>query len=74
MSEGPIKRERESHRPKAVSTPDSKRVCAESEGRGYCGRANSKRATSWGAVTCNDCRAAHNADGGRRLDLIEVKR
>lgn len=71
MSEGPIKWEREAHKPKIISTPDAKRVCADSSGRGYCGRATppAKRANRWDAVTCTDCRAAYRADGGR-IELL----
>lgn len=75
MSEGPIKRERDAHKPKAYSQTGNKRVCAESAGHAYCGRKNERRATSWGAVNCNDCRAAHNADERRQAhELLEVKR
>lgn len=69
MSEGPIKRERDAHRPVKVSTPDAHRVCAKSEARGYCGRASKKLVERWAQVTCTDCRAAYRADGGR-IDLI----
>lgn len=74
MSEGPIKRERDAHKPKTYSAGTS-RVCAESAGHAYCGRKNAHRSLKWSAVTCNDCRAAHNADErAQRHELIEVKR
>lgn len=70
MSDGPIKRERDAHRPVKVSTPDARRVCAKTEARGYCGRSkNVKLADRWADVTCTDCRAAYRADGGR-IELI----
>lgn len=67
MSGGPIQRERESHKPKIVSTPDVHRVCAQAvgrPGRGYCGRGatGAKVAADWAGTTCSDCHAAHRAD------------
>lgn len=73
MSDGPIKRERASHLPVKVSTPDAYRVCARGgrdpePGRAYCGRRHKKPdlfAAAWRRVTCTDCRAAYRSDGGR---------
>ena len=78
MSEGPIKRERNAHKPVIVSTPSNKRVCARGgidpePGRGYCGRHGVKLADSWSKVTCTDCRAAHRADGGK-IELLPAGR
>lgn len=65
MSNGPISRERETHKPPKVTIADKDRVCARSEGRGYCGRRSAPLATAWAKVTCPDCKAAYRADGGR---------
>ena len=73
MSAGPIKQSRDAWRPKVYTQPESARVCAEQEARGYCGRKSGRRVAVWARVTCNDCRAAHNADAGRPvLDLLGV--
>lgn len=65
MSEGPIKRERDAHKPPRVSTADSYRRCMRHDGRGYCGRRSAPLADTWEATTCADCRAAGRADGLR---------
>jgi hypothetical protein len=62
MSEGPIKREREAHKPPRVSTADSYRKCYRAADRGYCGRRSAPLVTTWEATTCADCRAAARAD------------
>lgn len=66
MSAGPIAQERQAHAVARVSTTAKDRICApgagDTLGRSYCGRSSAKRATSWVAVTCADCRAAHAAD------------
>lgn len=68
MSAGPIAQERQAHATPRVSTTAKDRVCAQgtsaggTAGRSYCGRSSAKRATSWFAVTCADCRAARAAD------------
>lgn len=62
MSEGPIQRWRDAHKPHLVSTPDAHRVCAPGEpGRSYCGRKDFPTEV-WGKVTCADCHAARRAD------------
>lgn len=71
---GSIQRQMDAFKPKIFSVADAVRVCAERDGHAYCGRGNGRRSTVWAEVTCNDCRAAHNADGGERLELIEAKR
>lgn len=64
MSEGPIKRWRDSWKPPKVSTDEAHRVCADEGGRGYCGRhtPQAKRTDDWDKVTCADCQAARRAD------------
>lgn len=63
MSEGPIKKERDSWKPLQVSTPDNRRVCFNVKGRGYCGRTSAKsRTDDWSKVECWDCVAAALAD------------
>lgn len=74
MSAGPIRAERDAHKPKTFSTPANRRVCAEQSGRAYCGRSSERRVVVWAKVSCNDCRAAHNADSRREvLELIAVR-
>lgn len=65
MSEGPISQWWKSHTPERVSIAEKDRVCARSQGRGYCGRRKAPKADAWSKVTCPDCRAAYRADGGR---------
>lgn len=67
MSEGPIKRWRESWKRDRVSTTEKDRVCMVTgapEGLStYCGRARRNVATEWENVVCADCLAAAVADG-----------
>lgn len=48
----------------------SARICAptpeNTKGRGYCGRSNDRTEKHWGAVTCQDCKAARRADDEAR--------
>lgn len=63
MSEGPIKRWRDAHKPGSVSTPYAHRLCAPDidKGRASCGWKN-PRTDVWERVTCSDCAAARRAD------------
>lgn len=66
MSEGPIKRWRDSYLPPKVSTTNKDRVCMASPTkvtRMECGRTGRRPfAIDWAHVTCADCLAAHAAD------------
>jgi len=64
MSEGPIKKWRDSWKPPTVSTADSERVCWKKLGpaKAYCGRAPRVSYEDWDKVTCADCLAARQAD------------
>lgn len=65
MSEGPIKKWRDSWKPPAASTRDVDRVCFKRLGpaRAYCGRNPKVSYEDWSKVTCADCLAAAAADG-----------
>ena len=69
MSAGPIKREREAHRPAIVSTTDVARICMRNPdtNAAYCGRKARKPLVSeWALAVCADCAAAARADGRLR--------
>lgn len=67
MSEGPIKRWRDSYKP-LPSTPQSRALhAAGAPGHGYCGRKTTALASTPTMVTCADCIAAQGADDAAKV-------